>query len=171
MEKTVKCRTIEGEIKEFPVSELSFRPSVYGVAIKDGKVLLSPQWDGYDIPGGGVDLGELITDTLVREVKEETGLEVKPLRVLLVQDDFFFHPYKKKPLQTPLIYFLCEVVGGEISDKGFDEHEKKYAKKAEWMPLDKVPSLKFYNPINSPKLIKDAEWLQKIIAFDKNVSI
>ena len=169
MEKIIKCRTIDGGTKEFPVGELSFRPSVYGVVIKDEKVLLVPQWDGYDIPGGGVDLGELVTDTLIREVKEETGLDVKPLQVLLVQDDFFFNPYKNKPFQTPLIYFLCEVTGGEISDKGFDEHEKEYAKKAEWIPLAKVPSLKFYNSINTPKLIKDAEWLQKVIALDKNI--
>lgn len=166
MEKTVKCRTIDGTFKEFPVSELSFRPSVYGIAIKDGCVLLSPQWDGYDIPGGGIDLGELVTDTLVRELREETGLNVKPLRVLHVQDDFFFHPHKKKPLQTPLIYFLCEVIGGEISDKNFDIHEKEYAKKAEWVALGKIPSLKFYNPIDTPKLIERAIFMKKIIELE-----
>lgn len=157
MDKKIKCRTIDGKTIEVNTSELSFRPSVYGVIIKDEKVLLSPQFgDGYDIPGGGMDLGELLTDTLVREVREETGVTIKPLRVLLVQDDFFFHPYKKKPFQTPLIYFLCDVVGGEISDANFDEHEKIYAKKAEWVPIEKVASLKFYNPIDSPKLIREA---------------
>jgi 8-oxo-dGTP pyrophosphatase MutT (NUDIX family) len=162
MDRTIKCRTIDGGSVEVLANELSFRPSVYGVVIQDGKVLLSPQFDdGYDIPGGGVDLGELLTETLVREVKEETGLDVKPIQVLLVQDDFFFHPYKKKPFQTPLIYFLCDVVGGEISDANFDEHEKEYAKQAEWVPLDKVPSLKFYNPIDSPKLIKEAFLFQR----------
>lgn len=168
MDKKIKCRTIDGETIEASVDELSFRPSVYGVVIQDEKVLLVPQWDGYDIPGGGVDLGEMLTDTLVREVKEETGLDVKPLQVLLVQDDFFFHPYKKKPFQTPLVYFLCDVVGGEISDAGFNEHEKDYAKKAEWVPLDKVPSLKFYNPIDSPKLIKDAVWMKRVLELEKN---
>ncbi len=157
MDKKIKCRTIDGGTVEVSASELSFRPSVYGVVIKDKKVLLVPQFgDGYDIPGGGVDLGELLTDTLVREVREETGLTVKPVQVLLVQDDFFFHPYKKKPFQTPLIYFLCAIVGGELSDANFDEHEKIYAKKAEWVPLEKISSLKFYNPIDSPKLIHDA---------------
>lgn len=147
---------------EVLASELSFRPSVYGLVIKDGKVLLVPQFgDGYDIPGGGVDLGELLTDTLAREVMEETGIIVKPVQVLLVQDDFFFHPIKKKPFQTPLIYFLCEATGGEISDANFDADEKLYAKKAEWVPIEKVPSLKFYNPIDSPKLIRDATSLLK----------
>jgi ADP-ribose pyrophosphatase YjhB (NUDIX family) len=157
MEKKIVCRTIDGGTVEVPASELSFRPSVYGVVIKDDMVLLVPQFeDGYDIPGGGVNLGELLTDTLVREVVEETGMIVKPVQVLLVQDDFFFHPFKKRPFQTPLIYFLCEIVGGELSDAHFDEDEKIYAKKAEWVPLEKVPSLKFYNPIDSPKLIGEA---------------
>src|SRR6185436_3855978 len=104
MSKKITCRTINGGKIEVSADELAFRPSVYGVAIQDGKVLLSPQYDGYDFPGGGVDLGELMHDTLIREVKEETGLDAKPQQVLLVQDDFFFHPNKKKPFQTPLIY-------------------------------------------------------------------
>jgi 8-oxo-dGTP pyrophosphatase MutT (NUDIX family) len=160
MEKKITCRTIDNGTIEVPLSELSFRPSVYGVAIANGKVLLSPQFDGYDFPGGGVDLGELLTDTLIREVKEETGLDAKPGKVIHVEDNFFFHPRRKKAFQTPLIYFLCEIVGGEISTDGFDEHEKEYAKKAEWLPIEKVDSLKFCNSIDSPKLIKHALWFQ-----------
>ncbi len=157
MNKRIKCRTIDGDYVEVSAEELTFRPSVYGVAVKDGNVLLVPQWDGYDFPGGGVDLGELLTDTLIREVKEETGLDAKPGQVLLVQDDFFFHPNRKRAFQTPLIYFLCDIVGGELSTEGFDEHEKDYAKKAEWISLDKVPSLRFFNPVNSIELIKKAQ--------------
>jgi ADP-ribose pyrophosphatase YjhB (NUDIX family) len=164
MAKKIQCRTIDGGVYEASAEELSFRPSVYGVAIKDDKVLLVPQFgDGYDFPGGGVDLGELLTDTLIREVKEETGLDVEPGHVLLVKDNFFFHPYKKKALQTPLTYFLCEVVGGELSMEGFDEHEKEYAQKAEWVALDQVPHLKFYNDVDSPQLIKDALWMKEIL--------
>jgi hypothetical protein len=54
------------------------------------------------------------------------------------------------------------VIGGEISDNGFDQDEKSYARKAEWVPLDKVASLKFCNPIDSKKLIGDAIWIQNI---------
>lgn len=156
MDKKVKCRTIDGDFIEVPIEDLTFRPSVYGVAIKDGHVLLVPQWDGYDFPGGGVNLGELLTDTLIREVKEETGLDVRSGQILLAQDDFFFHPNKKKSFQTPLLYFLCEVIGGEISTEGFDGDEKNYAKKAEWVSIEKVNTLKFFNPIDSVKLVKDA---------------
>ena len=143
-------------MREVSVDKLLFRPSVYGVIIKDKKILLVPQWDGYDFPGGGVELGETMDEALVREVKEETGLTVLRGPVLLCENNFFIHPYSKKPLHTILAYYQCTATGGEISDAGFDEHEKEYAKKAEWVDLDRIGAIKFLNPIDSPALIKRA---------------
>jgi ADP-ribose pyrophosphatase YjhB (NUDIX family) len=161
MGKKIICRTPDEKKVEVDIEELSFRPSVYGVVIENNNVLLVPQWgDGYDIPGGGVELGELLTDALVREVKEESGIDIKPIQPLHVSDDFFFHPIKKKPFQTPLIYFLCEKIGGRISDANFAEDEKEYSKVAEWVPLNRIRSLKFYNPVDSVKIIEDAVRLQ-----------
>lgn len=73
----ITCRTIDGKTQEVDAGDLAFRPSVYSVAIRDGKVLLSPQWDGYDFPGGGVELGEAIDEAFRREIKEETGLDAE----------------------------------------------------------------------------------------------
>lgn len=156
MSKLIKCRTIDGGSKEVPLDELSFRPSVYGVIIRDGKILLVPQWDGYDFPGGGIDLGEPMIDALVREIKEETGYIAKLGVVLHATDSFFYHPHREKGFQTPLIYFSAEVIGGELSTENFDVHEKLYAKQAEWIPIEKAAALKFYNPIDSAALIRNA---------------
>jgi 8-oxo-dGTP pyrophosphatase MutT (NUDIX family) len=91
--KKVTCRGITGETKEFLADDLSFRPSVYGVVIKDSKILLVPQWDGYDFPGGGVDLGETLIEAVKREVEEETGLPVIGTpKHLVTADAFFLHP-------------------------------------------------------------------------------
>ncbi len=155
--KFVICRDIDGKTQKVKVSELSFRPSVYGVLIKDNKVLLSPQFgDGYDFPGGGVDIGETLHEALLREVFEETGLKVKALEALDVYDDFFTRFKTAKHYQTILIYYLCEYVSGEISTDFFDKHEKEYAQEAVWMPLSEIDNIKFYNPIDSPKLIRKA---------------
>ncbi len=55
------------------------RPSVRGIIIKDGKIAMmhSLKYDYYKLPGGGMDTGENQVDTLIREVREESGLVVK----------------------------------------------------------------------------------------------
>lgn len=41
----------------------------------------------YAIPGGQLEIGETISQTVVREVKEETGLDVEPVRVIGIYTD------------------------------------------------------------------------------------
>lgn len=60
-----------------------------GVAvIKDGKILIvrrvaGDSWGGYyEIPGGGVDEGETFEQAALRELLEETGLEVKEIMAM-----------------------------------------------------------------------------------------
>jgi len=87
--KKIICKDVHGKEYEIAVGQLSFRPSVYGVIIQDGKAFLSKQWgDGYDFPGGGIELGETIEEALKREVKEETGLEVKVGEIIAVENSF-----------------------------------------------------------------------------------
>lgn len=153
MEKHVQCKAMSGHVHDVPVSQLSFRPSVYGIIIKDGRVLLSSQWDGWDFPGGGMDLGETIDETFVREIKEESGLDVKRGRLLHVTDAFFTHP-DQKHYHTILMYFAGEDVRGEISAAGLSSDEKIYAREAQWVPIDKIAGLKFYNQVDSLTLIR-----------------
>lgn len=154
--KKVICRDIRGGRHEVAVADLAFRPSVYGVAIRDGKVLLVPQWDGYDFPGGGVDLGETLDEAFRREVFEETGLTVERGEILACESDFFIHPASQKPYHCILSYYACRSIVGEISDANFGESEKEYAKKAEWVSLERIHELKFYNPVDSIAIIQKA---------------
>jgi mutator protein MutT len=64
---------------------------VGGVLIHEGRVLLvrrgkEPLYGRWVVPGGTVELGEPLDEALVREMREETGLEVEPLELLTVFD-------------------------------------------------------------------------------------
>ena len=62
-------RDINNKPYKVKASEVKFRPSIYGVLIRNNKVLLVPQWNGYDFPGGGIKIGE----NLDRHLKESFG--------------------------------------------------------------------------------------------------
>jgi ADP-ribose pyrophosphatase YjhB (NUDIX family) len=63
---------------------------VTGVLIEDDRILLLNQdTDGprtWSLPGGKVEDGETLADALMREMREETGLEVRPGRLLYLCD-------------------------------------------------------------------------------------
>jgi len=99
---------------------------VRGAVIREGQLLLvKERVDGkWTMPGGWADVGETPAQSIIREVWEESGFDVKPVKVLAVLDANrrgrpmeFYHAFK--------IIFLCEIVGGEAatseetSDVGF----------------------------------------------------
>lgn len=161
MKKEIVCRDINNKKFKVLISKLTFRPSVYGVVIERGKVLLSKQWDGYDFPGGGVEIGESIEEALKREYFEETGIRVKVGRILACENDFFKLPSSGKYVQSILMYYLCKRTGGKLSTKNFAEDEKKYADMPKWVDIKDTRKIKFYNPVDNNKIIIDALRLKK----------
>ena len=152
------CKGLFGEVVEVDAEELRFRPSIYGLVIKDDKILLCPQWDGWDYPGGGIDKGERLEDALIREVREETGLIVRSKALLDVSDNFFQPTFNKEwHWHSIKMYYVCEYISGEISAEGFMEYEKTYMKEAQWVPLEQTSTLKFYNSSDNARLIAAAK--------------
>jgi len=63
-----------------------------------GEVLIvrSSKWgEKFTVPGGHVELGERAEEAIKREVKEETGLDVEPVSLLLVQEAIYPENYIK----------------------------------------------------------------------------
>ena len=95
------------------------RVSVNAYVIQDRKLLLQRRSDNgrWNMPGGGVEIGESLTVALHREILEETGLTVAITRYIGVYSD---------PLETSLVYpdgrvlhyiahvLECRVTGGEL---------------------------------------------------------
>jgi 8-oxo-dGTP diphosphatase len=164
MEKQVKCRDIQGNEILVPVGKLLFRPAAYAIIINDGKVLLSKQWDDYDIPGGAITIGQTIKKCLIREVKEETGIDIAVGRIVACENAFFKLPGgDEQCVHSILMFYLCQKVGGELSTNYLDPYEQKYADMPEWVPLEDVDSLKFFNSADSKAIIKEAEKLRQLM--------
>jgi 8-oxo-dGTP pyrophosphatase MutT (NUDIX family) len=69
---------------------LGVRPSVSAIIFdRRGRLLLQQRSDGgqWGLPGGSVEIGESVRDAVIREVREETGLTVRPQRIIGVYSD------------------------------------------------------------------------------------
>lgn len=73
-----------------------------------GRVLISLRgdMDWYNLPGGGIEPGESVSDGLIREVWEETGLKVKLTKLVGM--------YSKTEKNEVIITFDAEIIGGEL---------------------------------------------------------
>lgn len=97
-------------------NEVYEKYSVRAVIMREGK--LAMQCDGtgeYKLPGGGMEAGESRMQTLIREVKEETGLHVieetvTELGEMIEIHRDIFEPAKKYICHS--LFYYCKVVDG-----------------------------------------------------------
>ncbi|GGP03303.1 NUDIX domain-containing protein [Nonomuraea glycinis] len=103
--------------------------SVAGVIIDDqGRALLTQRRDNghWEAPGGILELDEDITTGLLREVREEAGLEVEPMALTGV--------YKNMQRGIVALVFRCRMTGGELIET--DE-----TRAFRWVTADEVEEL------------------------------
>jgi len=105
-----------------------FKIGVFGIIFdENGRILLCHRTDCdlWNLPGGGLEEGEVPWYGAIREVKEETGLEVKIKKLSGVYS---------KPDQNEIAFaFICDVIGGKMT-------LNNEADKIEYFELDKIPS-------------------------------
>jgi len=68
---------------------------------------INPGYGLWVVPGGFVDLGEVLEDALVRETQEETLLTVRPIRLLNI--------YSYPDHRTVIAAYVTEYVSGELA--------------------------------------------------------
>ena len=108
-----------------------------GAVLKQDKILLvkrknNPYKDKWALPGGFVEYGERVENTVVREVLEETGLKTKVKEIIGVYSD----PKRDPRGHTVTIVYLLELINGEL--KSGDD-----AADARFFSLDSLPDLAF----------------------------
>jgi len=116
---------------------------------------LTPETDYSYLPGGGVLFHEKIEDCLVREVKEETGWDVKAERLLWVRD--FIEGFPN--LHGIEIFFLATITGGEFKPV-HDTEPLEFA----FMTLEQLESITFYPKsfIRKLKLLREnRQWSEQ----------
>ena len=99
---------------------------------KDNKILLTHESNGtWSLPGGWCDVLESVKSNTIKEVKEETGLDVTANRLIAVQD----RNKHNKPIYAYgvcKVFILCDVIGGEFI-KNIETTETRY------FGLDEIP--------------------------------
>jgi ADP-ribose pyrophosphatase YjhB (NUDIX family) len=102
---------------------------------ENGQVLLSHRrdMDAWNLPGGGVESRELPSEAVIREIKEETGLDAVIERLVGV--------YGKVDKDELVFAFVCRVTGGQLvlTDEA-DQHR--------FFALEQIP------PNTSPKQVE-----------------
>src|SRR6266508_2877355 len=97
----------------------SLVPGASAVVVNDeGKILLQRRSDNarWALPGGVMDVGESIGQSIIREVREETGFEVEPEYIIGVYSDpgHVFAYDDGEVRQQFSICFACRIVGGTL---------------------------------------------------------
>ena len=123
--------------REFPELPLV---GVGAIIIQNHRVLLGkrahpPIQGQWSIPGGVLEVGELVREAAVREAREETGLIVEPGELLGVYDRILRNDQKRVQYHYVLVDFLCRPVGGEL-------RADSDAAEARWFRRDELPELK-----------------------------
>lgn len=116
---TVEDYRTGGTIK-VPRKHVVIRVGVHAVAFGDGGALAieSVNQRKYDLPGGELEPTETAQDCLVRETAEETGLEVRPGRLVSVAEKFVWFGPGYPPWHIIRMYYLADIVGGSLLVRG-----------------------------------------------------
>ena len=98
------------------------------------------------LPGGRVKLGETAEHAVVREVQEELNITPAIIRPLWLSQSFFKEDVDGLNYHELCIYYLMDVTGTGLSEKGerFTLHEGRHVHDFEWLAFERLRNEYFY---------------------------
>jgi ADP-ribose pyrophosphatase YjhB (NUDIX family) len=109
MDKTIIKELFASETG-YPTPKVDIRAAVY----RDDKLLMVKENSDnkWALPGGWADIGLSASEVAVKEVREEAGYDVKPIKLLAILDKKC-HPHPPSIYHVYKIFIHCELLGGE----------------------------------------------------------
>jgi mutator protein MutT len=135
--------------REFPSAPLV---GVGAVIVDEGRVLLvrrgnEPMKGHWTLPGGLLELGETLSDGVMREVREETGLIVEVLQLIELLDRIHREEARVR-YHYVIADYLCRVVGGQLQAAS-DADAVRWVERAEWNRPDTILGALKLDPITA----------------------
>lgn len=125
-----------------------FNYRVCAVIVSGGKILAmrderSPY---FYLPGGRVRLGETAEHAVIREVEEELRITPRIIRPLWLNQGFFTEDVDQLRYHELCLYFLMDVSGTGLLDRGerFTFHEGSHKHDFEWLAFERLRDAYFY---------------------------
>lgn len=88
------------------------KTDIRAVIFKDDKILMVQENDGeWSLPGGWADIGFSPSEIAVKETKEESGFDVKTVKLIALFDKKC-HPHPPSAFHVYKIFIQCEIIGG-----------------------------------------------------------
>lgn len=122
--------------REFPEAPIV---GVGAIVVDRGRVLLvqrghEPSKGKWSLPGGMLEIGESLADGVVREVEEETGLQVEVIELIELIDRIVRHKDEEGErirYHYVIADYLCRVIGGSMQ-AGSDAAGVRWVERAQW---------------------------------------
>lgn len=147
-----------------------FNYRVCAVIINENKILAmhderSPY---YYLPGGRVSLHETAENAVLREVKEELGIDAEIVRPLWLNESFFVEDVNHDKFHEICVYFLIDISKTDLLMKGekFVLYEREHTHEFEWLEFERLKSEYFYPLFLKEKIFDLPAHLELLTTFE-----
>lgn len=129
----------------FQTEEFTCDLRVAAVLVKGGKILVQRDADGseYALPGGHVQVGEILESALSREFSEETGIPIRIRRMLWSEECFW--EWNGRLTHNISFYYLVESDDDSVIPEGAFVPQKDNSRVVVgWLPLEELQGVTIY---------------------------